>query len=399
MLDILWFFLIIYLSILGIKFAKTIKFKNFSLKTIFKDLNYDSLFLALGTKMGVGTIIGTTMSIYIGGPGSILWIYIFTILTSSIIYVESYLGSKYKQKLNNEYIGGIYYYTKFGLKNKTLAIISLIIFVSCYSFFFLMIQSNTVLEILNINKYILSIILLILLIILITNETNQISKILNKIVPIMCAFFIIISLITVLKNINLIPNILKLIIKSAFNPKTFLTGMIIGIKRSIFLNELLIGTTSMSSGINNFKNDNTAKTLTIGTYFITFVVSTLIALLILIYTYHNTAIPTSYNDLLKNVFIFHFPIFGYFILALLISLLATTTIISGIYIGTSNINYITNNKTVKFIFKTLIIICIILGLFISTDKIWYLIDTMMLIIIIINSYIVNKLKNDVDNYL
>lgn len=397
MLDILWFFLIIYLSILGIRFAKIINYKNFSIKTMFKDLNYDSLFLALGTKMGVGTIIGTTMSIYIGGPGSILWIYIFTLLTSSIIYVESYLGSKYRQKLNNEYVGGIYYYTKFGLKNKTLAIISLIIFVSCYSFFFLMIQSNTVLDILNINKYILSIILLILLIILITNETTQISKILNKIVPVMCTFFIVISIISIFKNTELIPTILKSIITSAFNPKTFLTGMIIGIKRSIFLNELLIGTTSMSSGINASISENTAKTLTIGTYFITFIVSTLIAFLILIYMHYNPTIPASYNDLLKNVFIFHFPKFGLFFLALIISLLATTTIISGIYIGTSNINYITNNKIIKFIFKSLIVMCIILGLFISTDKIWYLIDTMMLIIIILNSFIVNKLKNDVNN--
>jgi len=120
MLNILWLILIIYLVYLGLKISKIINYKNFKINKIIKKLNYDNLFLSLGTKMGVGTIIGITISIHLGGPGTILWIYIFTILTSSIIYAESYLGSKYKQKINNTYISGIYYYTKFGLNSKIL---------------------------------------------------------------------------------------------------------------------------------------------------------------------------------------------------------------------------------------------------------------------------------------
>ncbi len=343
--------------------------------------------------MGVGTIIGITMSIHIGGPGTILWIYIFTILTSSIIYAESYLGNKYKQKINDTYISGIYYYTKFGLNKKILAIISLILFVSTYSLFFLMIQSNTITEILNINKYILSFIIIILLILLITNETNQISKLLNKIVPIMCLFFIIISLYTILKHSHLLPNIFKQIIENAFNIKTMFIGMLIGIKRSIFLNELLIGTTSMSSGINNEDTEITANTLTIGTYFITFIISTLVALLVLIYMYYNGSPNISYNDLLIQVFNFHFNTFGNYFLGIIVSLLATTTIISGLYIGVSNLNYIFKNKIIVDIFKMIFIMCITLGIFTNTNSLWYFIDIMMLIIIIINGYVVNKLKN------
>lgn len=393
MLDILWLILIIYLVYLGLKISKIIKYKNYRISNMIKKLNHDSLFLSLGTKMGVGTIIGITMSIHIGGPGTILWIYIFTILTSSIIYAESYLGNKYKQKINDTYISGIYYYTKFGLNKKILAIISLILFVSTYSLFFLMIQSNTITEILNINKYILSFIIIILLILLITNETNQISKLLNKIVPIMCLFFIIISLYTILKHSHLLPNIFKQIIENAFNIKTMFIGMLIGIKRSIFLNELLIGTTSMSSGINNEDTEITANTLTIGTYFITFIISTLVALLVLIYMYYNDSPNISYNDLLIQVFNFHFNTFGNYFLGIIVSLLATTTIISGLYIGVSNLNYIFKNKIIVDIFKMIFIMCITLGIFTNTNFLWYFIDIMMLIIIIINGYVVNKLKN------
>ena len=383
MLNTIWIILIIYLCFFGINISKKIKFKNYKIFKMIKKLNYDSLFLALGTKMGVGTIIGTTIAITVGGPGSLIWIYIFTILTSSIIYLESYLGNKYKQKINNSYISGIYYYTKFGLKNKLLSIIMLLIFITTYSCFFLMIQTNTISEILPINKIILASRILILLILLVTNKITQITKILNKIVPLMCIFFIIISLFIIIKNINIIDDIIKLIIKDAFNNKTIITGMVIGIKRSIFLNELLIGTTSMSSGINNISAETTANTLTLGTYFITFIISSLISFLVLIYLENgNIVLNYHYNNI------------GLYFLNLLICLLSTTTIISGIYIGISNISYLTNNKCIINLVKIIMILSIISGIFINTNRLWNMLDNVMLILIILNTYIVTKLKNE-----
>ncbi len=395
MLDTLWLMLIIYIVFLGIYFSKMINFKNYEIKSLTKKINKDSLFLALGTKMGVGTIIGTTMSIFIGGAGSLLWIYLFTFLTSSIIYVESFLGSKYKQKVNNTHVGGIYYYTKFGLKNNFLASIMLVLFVSTYSFFFLMIQTNTVSNLLNINKMILFLIISTLIILIITNDVKEITKLLNKIVPIMCTFFISISLFTIIKHSYMLPIIFKNILDEAFNYKTFLTGMIIGIKRSIFLNELLIGTTSMSSGINEEDSEVTANTLILGSYFIVFIVSTLISLLVLIYLNSSNIIITSYTDLLLNTFAYHFSSYGNYFLNIIVCLLAISTIISGIYIGISNFTYLFKNKKLLTIFKIIMFMFITSGLFLETSIIWKLIDTFMLILIIGNSYIITKLRRDI----
>ena len=198
MLDKIWFILIITIIFSGIYFSKKINFKNYNFKNLTNKINKESLFLALGTKMGVGTIIGTTLSIYIGGPSTIIWIYLFTIISSSLIYVESYLGSKYKEKTMTSYIGGIYYYTKQGLKNKKLATLMLIIFITTYSIFFLMIQTNTIINTLLINKKLFTLILIILVTLLITNNVDEIRKILNKLVPIITIFFISISLYTIL---------------------------------------------------------------------------------------------------------------------------------------------------------------------------------------------------------
>ena len=395
MLDILWLILIIYIVLLGIYYSFKIHFKNYQIKGLFKKINKDSLFLALGTKMGVGTIIGTTMSIHIGGPGSILWIYFFSILTSSIIFVESFLGSKYKQKINNEYIGGIYYYTKYGLNKGSLALIALVLFISTYTFFFLMIQTNTIYNTLKINKYVLGYIVFIFITIIISKDVTKIRTLLNKIVPFMCIFFICISLFVIIKNYNLLGNIIHDIITDAFNLASFLPGMIIGIKRSIFLNELLIGTTSMSSGINNKNSEETANTLVLGSYFITFIISTLVSLLVLIYFKSENVISSSYIELLLKTFTYHFGNLGNTFLIIIICSLSISTIISGIYIGISNFEFLFNNKKLLLIFKALITIFITSGIFISTNNIWLLIDIMMLALIIVNSYVITKLRSSI----
>ena len=228
--------LIIVIAILGLCFNKKINYKNYKIKKLIKNIDKESLCLSLGTKMGVGSIIGTTMSILIGGPSTIIWIYIFSLLTSSLVYVESILGNKYKQKIKNTYIGGIYYYTKYGLNNNMLALISLVLFVSTYSFFFLMIQTNTIKCLLNINDYFWWLITITLLTILVSKDTYKIRKLLNKIVPIITTFFISISICAIIKRINIMPSIIKDIFNNIFSYKSITVGLIIGIKRSIFLN-------------------------------------------------------------------------------------------------------------------------------------------------------------------
>ena len=396
MLNTLWIILIFIIGFLGINLSKKINYNNYKIKDLFKKINYENLYLALGSKMGVGSLIGTTMSIFIGGPSSIIWIYIFTLLTSSIVYSESYLGSKYKSYKNSSYISGPYYYTKIGLKKNILAIILLITFLITYSIFFLMIQSNTITNTLGVNKKILLIIFIIFITLLITNSDSQIRKILNKIVPVILIFFLTISLYTIIKNITLLPEVIKLIFNDLLNTKSIFIGLVIGIKRSIFLNELLIGTTSMASGISSEDKKIVANTLVISSYFIVFVISTIITILILMYTIKGGQENITYLSLLKNTFAFHFKTFGNYFLNLIITLLASSSIISGIYIGISNIKYLTENKLINIASKLIITAFILLGIFLETTIIWKFIDTMMLMLISLNIYVVFKLKDKIE---
>lgn len=250
----MWIILIIFLFCFSVYLSVKLKFQNYkiNIKELIRN-DKTSLYLTLGTKVGVGSIIGTTSSIIIGGFSSVIWIILFSILTTSIIYYEAYLGRKNRVKLNNDYIGG----PNFIIKNKLLSFISLILLLLIYTFMFQMIQMNTISNMIllnvNISKKLILIVFLIILLVTINLKIKEILNIMNKIVPIMCLFFIIICLYGIISNYDILFSSIEVYLKDIFSIKSILCGMIIGIKRSIFMNELLIGTTSLSASTD--KND------------------------------------------------------------------------------------------------------------------------------------------------
>lgn len=392
--DLLWIILIIFLSVFGIYVSFKIKFKNYNILYIFKSFKNESmlgLFLTLGTKIGVGSIIGTTAAIFVGGPGSLFWLWIFSFITSSLIYLEIKIGGKYKEKNESGYVSGPYYIIKNGLHNKKLALLTGLILIITYSFLFLMVQTNTISSIIllnfNINKKVIFIILLLFLLFTIIFNQKELLNITKYLVPTMCLFFIIISVFVVIKNNDIIISILKEIITSAFNMRSILTGMLIGIRRSIFLNELLVGTTSSTGLVKSTNDEKCALMEVFGSYFITFIVGTLNAFMVLIFLKNTLIEFLNYNELINNVFIYHFNSYGALILTILLLFFGITTIISGIYIGLSNLKNMIKNKYITFIFKFLIIVFCMLGLFINVDFMWEIIDLFLFILLFINAIV------------
>lgn len=387
----MWIILTIYLLIIAIYFSIKLKFKNFkiNIKELFKR-DKTSLFLTLGTKIGVGSIIGTTSSILIGGFSSVIWIILFSFIFSSIIYYESYYGNKYKKNNNNEYAGGPYFIFKYGLNDKVLAIISLILLIILYSFLFQMIQFNTIsyalINYLNISKTIIIIVSSIILFITLSLSVKNILNLMNKIVPYMCLLFIVTSLYIILKNINLLN--IELFIKDITNIKSILCGLVIGIKRSIFMNETLIGTTSTTSASDKNNIEVSIKYQIISTYFISIIITLLVTFLLLVYLNENTII-TDYNELLFNIF--NTNKYGALFLIIIYILFGFTTVLSGYYIGINNIEYLTNKKIYLIIFKILFIISCVFGIILNNNYIWKYTDIFIFIMIIINSYSIIKL--------
>ena len=391
----MWIILTIFMFILSFLVTKKIKYRNYKLgiKELFKK-DKTSLFLTLGTKVGVGSIIRTTVCIIVGGFGSVIWIILFSLLMSSICYYESYLGKKYRKKNKDNFIGGPYFILKYGTNRRILALFSCILLIIIYCFFFQMIQLNTISNMIeintNINKIIIIVCVFLILLITIDLSIDSVLKLMNKIVPIMCFIFIVMCLFSIFKNIDILILSFKYNFNQIFSIKSILSGMVIGIKKSIFMSEVLVGTTSVSSSTDKNDSDICMRYQVLGMYFISFVITTLISSLLLIYLYNNK-VTDDYIVLINSVFYMTSGKIGVYLLIVTFILFGFTTILSGYYIGKNYIEYLTGSKALLIVFKILFIIVCLLGIVIDNSIIWKYLDYLLFIMIIINTYSIIKL--------
>ena len=399
-------YMFILLITSGIYFSIQLRFPQLQWKKIF-NMNIrtnnnispiNSLMLALGGKIGVGSLAGISLSIYLGGPGTIFWIWIISLIISINTYAESYLGLKYQEKNN----GGPSYYIEKGLNNKKLAIIYSILILVTYIFGFMSIQSNTIIISVNnyfkINKMLITIILSIITFLSIAKGLKSIIKITNKLVPIIGIIYILLSIIVILTNINDIPHIVKDIIIDAFDPKQagigIITSFLIGFRKAIFITETGLGTTSIAcSCINTNKKVELSLFQVLGVYFTIFIVSTSTALIILTSNYKEV-IFASINgvELVQYALKYHLGNIGSIILIISIILFAYSTIVAIYYYGESSLNYLTKKRYPQNCLKLLIIIIIFLSSLIKSRVLWNMVDILICTLLIINMYSIIKLR-------
>ena len=340
-------YLTVYLGFPQFKFKKILK----SLKNNNKKLsNFKVLMMSLAGKIGVGSIAGIALSIYIGGPGSIFWIWIMTILSAVLCYSETVLGNIYKEKDGEFYKGGPSYYIKKGLGYNNLGTIYAIVIIISYIGGFISIQTNTITtsirELIDISPIIIGIILVILSFLMIIKGIKEIINVSSKIVPFMIIFYLIAGIFILIKNISLIPSTFKLIVTSAFSFKPFITGfltsIIVGLQRGIFATEAGLGTSSIASSVSNTDDSvNLARMQMFGVYLTTFLVCTLTAFIILTSNYIDIDFEAINGiEITEAAFLYHIPKIGNYIVIVSIFFFAFSTILTGYYYGESSYKYL-----------------------------------------------------------
>lgn len=395
--------IICFIFLLSIVYCFKYKFIHFKFikesKIALKDKKSKSAFLlSLGSHIGAGNILGVTSALVIGGPGVLFWMIICTLFTTIFSLMENTLGIKFKEKIGNEGRGGSPYYILKGLNNNVLATIFSVCLVLSSTIFFLPIQVrgvyNSIENSFNIKPYFVFLFLVIFCLIFIFRGTKIIIKCVDKIVPIMTIVFLLTCLYGVIINYKQIDDVIKLIIKDAFNFRSgSISVIIIGLKRSLFSNEAGLGT---APSINSYSDNLPIRQgyLQVLTCFIdTIVMCVLLGFVILLY-----GIDLNTNEELSLIlFKTMFNKYGSLIGNFLLFSFSFATIISSYYAGESNILFNCINRKdkislFKFIYKMLFILGIILGIYLNNEKIWDLVDYGLVILGLINIVVILKLQ-------
>ena len=408
----IWFIAIIMLFGGGFYFSYKLNFIQLRLVKIIKYLfknktkngdisTFESVSMTLAAQIGVGSIAGVSLAIYLGGPGTIFWMWISGIITSINSFVESVLGVLFQEKdYNKVYIGGPSYYIKKGLGNHKLAYFYAFLIIISYIVGFITIQSNTIVNVTNtyINKYIVLIILSIISSYIIFKDVKSIAKFSSIIVPIMGLIYFIIGFIIIYNNIDKIGDIFSLIISSAFNIKSgligFITPIIIGIQRGIFACESGIVTSAIASSTTNEKPKKEGFIQMFGVYFTILVICTITAFIILLSDYQSLNIINPNGiEITTYAFNYHLGNIGKYILAIVTILFAYSTIISGYYYGESSLKFLVKRCPQIYIilFKLITIILLFIGGIIKPSIIWNIVDSLVAFLAIINIYSIYKL--------
>ncbi len=352
-----------------------------------------SLCTSLAAKIGVGSLSGIAIALYFGGVGTIFWIMLISLIISINTYLECKLGMKYREKINNNYLGGPSYYIKKCLNNKYLSYLYSLLIIISYSFIFLSIQTNTIVNTIKYynfkSEYIIFFIVLLTFII-IRKGIDHISFISKIIVPIMLLFYCLLGIYIFITNISDIPLIIKHVITEAFSVKSILMTFLIGMQRAIFITESSLGTSAIMASTCDNDSEKQAMLEVLGIYITIFIVALTTFLIIVTSNYQTFKLVTGI-DLLLYAFNYHFGKYGAIFLSVITILFAFSTIISSYYLGESNLLFITKNKRIKLILEILFILVIIVSPCLKTLFLWHLVDYFLALLAIINVYAILKI--------
>ena len=370
----------------GVQFKFKTMLQCLTKKTADKGVSsFQSFTMALAAKVGVGSLAGVAIGIYIGGPGSIFWMWVSAFITAAASFVESTLAQIYKKRDGDIYIGGPAYYIEYGLHQKGFAIIYALIIILTYTFGFSAIQSNTIatsfMDVLSIPPLLTGVGLSLLTSMIIFGGASSIAKITSKIVPIMALSYIGIGLYVVFTNLSYVPVFFITIFKDAFQPSPLIGGTIMftiitGVKRGVFSNEAGMGSGAHAAAVTNSKNPTEQGYIqALGVYITTIFICTITAFLIMVTdavsigNHHSNGIELTQYALTQL-----FGPVGGIILALAIFFFAFSTILTGYFYGECNIKYLFNNENMLYIIRIIVLIVIIMASVGSASFIWSLVD-------------------------
>lgn len=372
--------------------------------------SFEAFMVSLASRVGTGNLAGVATAIAVGGPGAVFWMWIIALLGASSAFVESTLAQLFKVKGKDSFVGGPAYYMRIGLKKPWMGALFAVLLIFTFPFSFNSVQSNTICaafqQAFNFDPTIVGIVLTVFTFIIIFGGIQRIAKVSSIIVPVMAVGYILLALYIVAVNFKQIPQVIELIVSSAFGWNQAFGGMIgaalmNGIKRGLFSNEAGEGSApnvAATADVTHPVKQGLIQTL--GVFTDTLVICTCTAFIIL---FSGVSFTSDANgiQLTQTALASQIGESGNIFVAVAIMFFAFSSIIGNYYYGEANVRYLTDSKVVMTVFRLLVCGMVMFGALASLDLAWSLADLCMacmtacnlVAITLLSKYVVRLLKD------
>ncbi len=382
--------------------------------------SFQALMISTASRVGTGNIVGVALAIGAGGPGAVFWMWVLAIIGGASAFIESTLAQVYKIKDGDSFRGGPAYYIQIALKSRPLGIIFSIFLIACFAYGFNALQAFNIGDSLRYyfpnyeTSYIptiLGIVLAVLTGLTIYGGVKRIGFITSGIVPIMALLYIALGIYITVKNVNLLPGVIKNIFQEAFNFKAIFGGgvgafasssIMLGIKRGLFSNEAGMGSAPNAAATADVSHPVKQGLVQMFSVFIDtiFICSTTAMILLCSGVSEGKGIQFVQNAVKANI-----GEFGIHFISIAIFLFAFSSLIGNYYYAEANIRFIKDDKRVLTIFRATCLIMIFVGTKLSLDAAWNLADLLMgfmaliniIAILILGNIAIKCLKNYMDS--
>jgi AGCS family alanine or glycine:cation symporter len=216
---------------------------------------FQALATALASTVGVGNIAGVATAISLGGPGALFWLMVSGVLGMATKFAEIAISLNYRRRDKQGVMrGGPMYVLSHGLNLRWLGVL-FAAFTSLAAFGIgNMVQANSVADAAKtsygVDPMVTGIVLAAVTAIVVLGGVKRIVQVTEKLVPAMCAIYLLGAIVIVLRFAGEIPAAIGLVLEGAvsgqaaaggFAGATVAQGMRYGIARGLFSNEAGLG--------------------------------------------------------------------------------------------------------------------------------------------------------------
>ena len=360
-----------------------------------------ALTTSLASRVGTGNIAGVAVAVYTGGPGALFWMWIVALLGMATAYAESALAQLYKVNDHHGlYRGGPAFYISRGLKSPWAGAVFSVALLVVFGLVFNAVQANAISESFSesfgLDRTQVGVAVAVLSGIVIFGGIRNIARVAEVVVPFMAVAYLGVALWVLVANVDKIPDVLVLIVRSAFGMDQAVGGvvggmtaaMLNGVKRGLYSNEAGMGSAPNIAAVaipSPHHPSSQGFVQALGVFIDTILICTATGVMILMSDALQPGSGVTGTVLTQHALAYHIGDHGKDFVALAVFFFAFTSIIGNYSYAEGALTYLNiNNKPCLFILRALVLVFIVWGAREAITTVFDAADAVMGIMAIIN---------------
>ncbi|QPK81778.1 alanine:cation symporter family protein [Schaalia sp. ZJ405] len=376
--------------------------------------SFQAFAISLAARVGIGNVFGVAAALLMGGPGAVFWMWVVALVGMATAFFEATLAQVFKVRANDgTFRGGPAFYIARGMKSRVMAKVFAVITVVTCGFVITSVQSNAVASTLTsvfgeaanqpipgfgeISAADLTVagLIFVFTAMVIFGGIRQVARVTEWMAPIMAIIYVVMVFIICVLNAGRFGEVVGQIFSSAFAPQPLVGGLgggilaavINGTKRGLFSNEAGQGTAPNAAATATVAHPVSQGFIqSLGVFVDTIIVCTTTAFVILIAGPEVWGGEDVNPANLTTLAVAHeLGTWTVVPMAILIFVLAFSSIIAAYVYSDTNMTFLTGQKTWStWSIRVLSVLSATAGAVLSLDLVWNAVDIAMAVMTVTN---------------